>query len=213
MSSSIFFKAKDYLPANIDCILFPCKETFLVGDEIGIEAIVQNTKNILVNFVTKINGHEVEETGFISNKKLVIKPKCSGKYTFEVYAKNIKCEEGFDTKKEFSIYVHEATPVTGTKITVDTESIKVNHEVNFWAESTGGKDVCYEFYLMEKGNWVKAQSYSKKRYYTFIPFSKGIIELWYLRKVSIKELVMKITVKWNLQFSIIIKKSKRAFFL
>lgn len=188
IDSSVFFKAKDYLPANIDCILYPCKETFLIGDEIGIEAIVQNTKNILVNFVTKINGHEVEETGFISNKKLVIRPKCSGKYTFEVYAKNIKCEDGFDTKKEFSIYVHEATPVTGTKITVDTDEIKINHEVNFWAESTGGKDVCYEFYLMEKGNWVKAQSYSKKRYYTFIPFSEGTYRVMVLAKSFYKRI-------------------------
>lgn len=182
VDSSIFLKVKDYLPGNIDYILFPCKELFLVGDEIELEAVVQNTKNILINFVTKINGHEVEETGFMKNKKLVVKPKCSGKYTFEVYAKNVKCESGFDTKRDITIYVHEATPVTGTKIKIDKEPIKINTEVNFWAESTGGKDVCYEFYLMEKGNWVKAQSYSKKRYYTFIPFSKGKYRVMVLAK-------------------------------
>lgn len=182
VDSSIFLKVKDYLPGNIDYILFPCKELFLVGDEIDLEAVVQNTKNILINFVTKINGHEVEETGFMKNKKLVVKPKCSGKYTFEVYAKNVKCESGFDTKRDITIYVHEATPVTGTKIKIDKEPIKINTEVNFWAESTGGKDVCYEFYLMEKGNWVKAQSYSKKRYYTFIPFSKGKYRVMVLAK-------------------------------
>lgn len=180
--SSLFINIKDYIAASIDYILLPCKETFLVGDKIDVEAIVQNTKNVLVNFATKINGHEVEETGFMNNKKLVVKPKCAGKYTFEVYAKNIKCEGMYDTKKEVSIYVHEATPVTDTKITVGKEGIIQNKEVNFWAESSGGKDVCYEFYLMEKGNWVKAQSYSKKRYYTFIPFSKGKYKVMVLAK-------------------------------
>ena len=172
VQSNLFLRVKDYLPATIDYILLPCRDVFLVDDIIDVEAIVQNTKNVLVNFVTKINGHEVEETGFVQNKKIEVKPKCSGKYTFEVYAKNFKCESEFDTKKEINIYVHEAIPVTGTKIVVDKNEIKLNKEVNFWAESVGGKDVCYEFYLMEKGNWVKAQSYSKKRYYTFIPFYK-----------------------------------------
>ncbi|MBP1890721.1 hypothetical protein J2Z53_002333 [Clostridium moniliforme] len=182
VQSNLFLRVKDYLPATIDYILLPCRDVFLVDDVIDVEAIVQNTKNILVNFVTKINGHEVEETGFVENKKIQFKPKCSGKYTFEVYAKNIKCENEFDTKKEINIYVHEAIPVTGTKITFDKNDIKINKEVNFWAESIGGKDVCYEFYLMEKGNWVKAQSYSKKRYYTFIPFSKGTYKIMVLAK-------------------------------
>ncbi|MGG7079249.1 triple tyrosine motif-containing protein [Clostridium sardiniense] len=182
VDSSVFLKVKDYLPGNIDYILLPCRELFLVGDEIEVEAVVQNTKNILINFVTKINGHEVEETGFMKNKKIVVKPKCAGKYTFEVYAKNVKCEGEFDTKRDINIYVHEAIPVTGTKIKIDKEPIKINTEVNFWAESVGGKDVCYEFYLMEKGNWVKAQSYSKKRYYTFIPFSKGKYRVMVLAK-------------------------------
>lgn len=182
VQSNLFLRVKDYLPATIDYILLPCRDVFLVDDTIDVEAIVQNTKNVLVNFVTKINGHEVEETGFVQNKKIEVKPKCSGKYTFEVYAKNVKCESEFDTKKEINIYVHEAIPVTGTKIVVDKNEIKLNKEVNFWAESVGGKDVCYEFYLMEKGNWVKAQSYSKKRYYTFIPFSKGTYRIMVLAK-------------------------------
>ncbi|MDQ0150648.1 triple tyrosine motif-containing protein [Eubacterium multiforme] len=182
VQSNLFLRVKDYIPATIDYILLPCRDVFLVDDTIDVEAIVQNTKNVLVNFVTKINGHEVEETGFVQNKKIEVKPKCAGKYTFEVYAKNIKCESEFDTKKEINIYVHEAIPVTGTKIVVDKNEIKLNKEVNFWAESVGGKDVCYEFYLMEKGNWVKAQSYSKKRYYTFIPFSKGTYRIMVLAK-------------------------------
>ena len=69
-------------------ILLPNKNNYLVDDIIDIEVIVQNTKNVLIRYVTKINGYEIEDTGFIDSKKLQINPKCSGKYTIEMYAKN-----------------------------------------------------------------------------------------------------------------------------
>lgn len=183
----VYIKAKDYLPGDIDYILLPHRSHYLVGDLLEVETIVQNTRSILVRYVTKINGHLVEDTGFIQSKKIKIKPKCSGKYTFEVYAKNIKCEEEFDSKKDISIYVSEATPVTDTQITCDRESIKCNEEVTFKVASVGGKDVCYEFYIMEKGNWVKTQSYSKKDYYTFIPFLRGEYKVMVLSKSFYKK--------------------------
>ncbi len=73
--------------AEIDYVFTFTKRIYLVGDLIELETIVQNTKNILLRYVTKINGHEVEDTGFIESKRLRVKPKCSGKYTFEIYAK------------------------------------------------------------------------------------------------------------------------------
>lgn len=183
----IYVRAKEYLPGEIDYILLPNKSSYLVGDLIDIEAIVQNTRSILIRYVTKINGHLVEDTGFIQNKKIKLKPKCSGKYTFEVYSKNVKCEEEFDSKKEVSIYVSEATPVTNTKILCDREEVVCNNEVTFKVTSVGGKDVCYEFYIMEKGNWIKTQSYSKKNYYTFIPFLKGEYRVMVLAKSFYKK--------------------------
>ena len=183
----IYVRAKEYLPGEIDYILLPNKSSYLVGDLIDIEAIVQNTRSVLIRYVTKINGHLVEDTGFIQNKKIQLKPKCSGKYTFEVYSKNIKCEEEFDSKKEVSIYVSEATPVTNTKILCDREEVVCNNEVTFKVTSVGGKDVCYEFYIMEKGNWIKTQSYSKKNYYTFIPFLKGEYRVMVLAKSFYKK--------------------------
>ena len=45
--------------------------------------------------------------------------------------------------------------------------------MTFSVKSSGGRDVCYEFYVMEAGDWIKVQEYSKKNYYTFIPFTKG----------------------------------------
>lgn len=183
----IYVRAKEYLPGEIDYILLPNKSSYLVGDLIDIEAVVQNTRSVLIRYVTKINGYLVEDTGFIQNKKIQLKPKCSGKYTFEVYSKNIKCEEEFDSKKEVSIYVSEATPVTNTKILCDREEIVCNEEVTFKVTSVGGKDVCYEFYIMEKGNWIKTQSYSKKDYYTFIPFLRGEYRVMVLAKSFYKK--------------------------
>ena len=183
----IYVRAKEYLPGEIDYILLPNKSSYLVGDLIDIEAVVQNTRSVLIRYVTKINGYLVEDTGFIQNKKIQLKPKCSGKYTFEVYSKNIKCEEEVDSKKEVSIYVSEATPVTNTKILCDREEIVCNEEVTFKVTSVGGKDVCYEFYIMEKGNWIKTQSYSKKDYYTFIPFLRGEYRVMVLAKSFYKK--------------------------
>ena len=183
----VYLKVREYVPGEIDYILINNKDQYLVGDNIELEVITQNTKNVLMKYVTKINGHVVEETDFIKNKKLKVKPKCSGKYTFEVYAKNVKCEEEYDNKKDISLYVAESTPVISTKILSDNREFKVNKEATFRVESTGGKDVCYEFYIMERGNWVKAQSFSRKNYYTFIPFIGGEYRIMVLAKSYYKK--------------------------
>ena len=40
---------------------------------------------------------------------------------------------------------------------------------------------------MEKGNWVRVQSYSRKNYYTFVPFSTGIYRILVLSKSYYKK--------------------------
>ena len=182
-----YLKVRDYLPGKIDYILLPHKDHYIVGDTIEVESIVQNTKSVLMKYITKINGYIVEDTGYIVNKRFKGKLPCAGKYTFEVYAKNEKCQGEFDSKKEFNIYVSEAVPVTNTKISLDKEVVEVNQEVTFSVDSIGGKDVCYEFYIMEKGNWIKAQSYGRKKYYTFIPFLKGEYRVMVLAKSFYKK--------------------------
>lgn len=172
-STSLFIQAKDYVAADIDYILLSSKEMYLVGDIINIETIVKNTKYVLTKFVTKINGYEVESTGFIGEKSIKIKPKCPGKYTFTIYAKNIKSTEEYDSKKEVSIYVHEVVSVNSTKLQLSSNSLKIGEEITFEAISKGGKEVCYEFYIMINGEWILAQGYSRKNYYTFIPFKAG----------------------------------------
>lgn len=167
------FKVKEYLEAEIEYILVPLKGYFLVGDAIEIEAISQNTKETLIKYVTKINDQIVEETDFIESKKIVFTPQCSGKYVIELFAKNRKCKDEFDTKRDVKIYVNEAPPITDTKIICDKNTFKANEEVTFNASSNGGKEVCYEYYLMRDGNWNLMQKYSRKKYYSFIPFKQG----------------------------------------
>ena len=183
----LFVKVKDYQEAEIDYVLLSQNEFYLVGDTIEIETIAQNTKNVLLRYITKINGHEVEDTGYIKSKTLKVKPKCPGKYTFEIYAKNVLCKDEFDTKKEAIIYVNEATPVTNTKITLNSDNIIEGKETTFEVSSEGGKEVCYEFYIMEKGNWVRVQAYSRKNYYTFFPFAQGYYKILVLSKSYYKK--------------------------
>ena len=183
----LYLKAKEYIPGEIDYVLLPNKNNYLIDDIIDTEVIVQNTKNVLIRYVTKINGYEVEDTGFINNKKLQINPKCSGKYTIDIYAKNVKCEGEYDSKKKISFYVLERAPIINTKITLEKDVVNVNKEITFIAESNGGKEVCYEFYIMENDNWVKVQSYSRKNRYTFIPFLKGNYKIMVLAKSFYKK--------------------------
>ncbi len=60
----------------------------MVGDTISLQVISENTKDTLVNYVLKIDGHLVEQTDFVEHKNYEIKPKCSGTYLIELLAKN-----------------------------------------------------------------------------------------------------------------------------
>ena len=186
-SKSLFIEVKDYIPAEIDYILINSKEHYLVGDIISLESIIKNTNSILTKFVTKINGSEIENTGFIEEKTIKIKPKCAGKYTFSIYAKNKKSTEEYDSKKEISVYVSEVKPVNTTKLYISDNNIDIGKEVTFKATSKDGKQVCYEFYIMINGEWILAQPYSRKNYYTFIPFKSGVYRVLVLTKSFYKK--------------------------
>jgi hypothetical protein len=183
----VYLKAMEYLPGEIDYIILPYKETHLIGETIEFECIIQNTQNVLVKYETKINGHSIEQTEFSKNKKLRLIPKIAGKYTIEVYAKNIKCTSEYDSKKQINLYVSEAPPVIETNIITNTLEGHINEELTFEAVSRGGKDVCYEFYLMENNEWRKVQAYSRKHYYNFIPYTQGKYKLLALAKSYYKK--------------------------
>ncbi|MPQ43365.1 triple tyrosine motif-containing protein [Clostridium tarantellae] len=175
-------KVKEYIEGKIQHILVPSKGYFLVGDKIELEAILTNTNETLIKYVTKINEQIVEETNYINNNKITVVPKCSGKYEIELYAKNKKCKNGFDNKREVKFYINDALPVTNTKISANKAIYKLNEELNFITTSNGGAAVCYEYYIMINGSWKLVQRYSRKNYYTFRPFIPGQYRLLVLAK-------------------------------
>lgn len=185
--SIVHIEVFNYMPAVIEHVLSPAKENYIVGDTILYTVIVQNTKQTLLRYVLSINGQKVEETDFVRDKKYVFTPKCSGVYTLEIYAKNEESDKDFDTKKEIMLKVNDALPITNTKIHFDEPKISINDSVTFSVTSEGGKDVVYQFYTMNKGDWNLIQDYSKKNYYSFIPFSKGTYRILALSKSSLKK--------------------------
>ncbi|MCY6484398.1 triple tyrosine motif-containing protein [Clostridium aestuarii] len=183
----IHIDAYDYIPAKIDYILMDPKEYYLLGEQVVFNVITQDTCDTLLKYKLEINGHKVEETDYVRNKRYILKPKCSGRYVVKVCAKNTESRKEFDSIKEATIVVREAPPITNTKLKCDRLEFVCNDPVTATAESTGGKDVIYEFYLMEKGEWILTQKYSKKNYYTFIPFVKGMYKILVLAKSSYKK--------------------------
>lgn len=186
--SIAYINCYEYIPAKIDYILTPNKEYYLVGDAIVLEAAMENTNSSLIKYNIRINGREVEKSDFIQEKKFGFTPRCAGRYVVDIMAKNISSTAEYDSKKSLVFNVLEAPPITNCKINIDKEEFKCNESINFTVSSQGGKDTIYEFYLMEKGDWKLIQKYSKKSYYTFIPFRKGFYKLLALTKSSHKKI-------------------------
>jgi hypothetical protein len=185
--SIIYIDVFDYIPAVIEQILLPAKEHYVVGDIIASRIIAQNTSKILFKYVLSINGHKVEETDFLKASRYEITPKCSGLYTLEVFAKNEESDKEFDSKKYVKLDISEALPITNTKIQFERTKLMINKAVTFTTCSEGGREVLYQFYLMEKGDWILVQDFSRTSHYTFIPFSIGSYRLLVLCKSRYKK--------------------------
>jgi hypothetical protein len=173
---------QEYAPAKIDYIIMPPKKQYVVSDTVAMEAIVQNTTNVLLKYILKINNHVIEETGFVESKKYEFIPKCSGVYSVVILAKNVISDAPYDSKNEIRVKVEEAQTIRNTKIEHDRENIICGESVTFSVSFEGGKGVLIEFYIMEEGAWQLVQSSSKKNYYTFIPYNKGFYRVLALTK-------------------------------
>lgn len=185
--SVIYIDVFDYMPAVIEQILLPAKEHYIVGDTIVSSVIAQNTSKILFKYVLSINGHKVEEIDFQRASNYELTPKCSGSYTLEVFAKNEESDKEFDSKKDIKLNICEALPITNTKIQCERTKLLINKAISFNACTEGGSEVLYQFYLMEKGDWILVQNFSRKNQYTFIPFSTGNYRLLVLCKSRYKK--------------------------
>lgn len=172
----------EFIPAEIDYILMPSKENYMVGDKIKFDVITQRTEDTLVKYLLKINKHTVEETDYLDKKSYLLEPKCRGEYILEIMAKDKGSNQVFDSKKVIKLDVIDAVPVANTKILRDKINLQVNQGTIFTVKADGGKDLHYEFYLMERGQWNLVQKYSKMNYYTFMPYKQGTYKLLALVK-------------------------------
>lgn len=184
----MYFSALKYIPAKIDYVLVPSNEYYIVGDTIELNIIARNTSNILNKFILKVNNRIIEETNYENAVKYKLKPRYEGIYTVEIYAKNVKSNKDYDCKKQIKIVINEGLPVTNTTIECDKAEAKVNEVISFSVSSNGGKEVEYEFYLMEKNDWILVQKYSRKSFYSFIPFTKGKYKILVLAKSQLKRI-------------------------
>lgn len=176
------FNVQEFVPGTLDYILMDAKEYYRIKDKIVLDVIAENTSNTYVKYALTINDRIVEETSYGISKRYCFIPKVSGKYIVDIYSKNKLSQKEYDCKKQVKILVHDTLPVTDIKIKASVPIIYVNNGVDFFVESSGGRDVVYEFYLMERGEWKRVQSYSKKNFYSFIPFAEGIHKILVLAK-------------------------------
>ncbi|SUY47925.1 triple tyrosine motif-containing protein [Clostridium putrefaciens] len=180
------FNVNEYVKGNIEYVLINPKEYYMVGDTVDLEVVSENTKDTLIKYILTVDGHLIEETSFVKNKKYIFKPRYGGSYLVEIQGKSVYCKKGYDSKKQVKIKVHDALPVMNTKLFIDKTNICINKPVVLRVENEGGIDVSYEFYIMEQGEWRKVQGYSKKDYYAFIPFLQGKYKVLVLTKSSYK---------------------------
>lgn len=173
---------QEYAPAKIDYIIMPPNKEYVVSDTVAMEVIVQNTTNVLLKYILKINNNVIEETDFVESKKYEFVPKCSGIYSVVILAKNTVSDALYDCKNEVMVKVDEAHPARNTKIGLDREAVIRGESVTFTVSFEEGKGVLIEFYIMENGTWKLVQSSSKKNYYTFIPYNKGLYKVLALTK-------------------------------
>lgn len=175
--SEITVQVLDYIPAKINHIFPKVKDYYMVGEKININVITMNTKNTLVKYVIKLNGRKVEQINFGLEKSYEIVPKCAGDYEIIIYSLNKDSYDKFDDKRIIKFPVRDAKPITEMTIKCDRELPKINEAVTFNVDCTGGKCVIYEFYIRRGSEWKLVQKYSRKSFYTFMPFEKGNYEI------------------------------------
>lgn len=182
-----YVEAMEYIPANIDYVLKPYNDHYMLGDKIELLVVSENTRDTLNKYKLFLNERLIEETEYVSDSKYTVKPRSIGKYEVQIYAKNKKSHKEFDSSRMIYFDVFDTLPVTDTCIECNKIKPKINESVDFKVTCKGGKKVVYEFYLFENGEWSIVQKYSRKSYYSFMPFKKGEYKILALCKSQYKK--------------------------
>jgi len=185
--SIVTVEAYEFIPAEIDYVLMDEDKKYVVGERVELTMVARNTNNLVFNYLLRINGHDTEETGYVKNSRYSFLPRCGGYYTIEVKCKNIDSTKDYDSKRDIRVKIHEVLPIINVGINSDVTEFYRNEPINFTAFCEGGKEVMFEFYLMEQGEWNLVQKYSRKNYYTFMPFNSGKYKVLALLKSNLKQ--------------------------
>lgn len=176
------FRVLDYRPASIEYVLKSASSGYIVGKNICFETITDRNNETLCKYKVFIDGNFVEEVEYDYNKQFVFVPRCAGKYSFHFLVKNEMSTAEYDGLKVVQLFVQEEVNIENIRIVCDKETIVEGDPVTFFAECDGEASPLYEFYMMTKGEWRKVQGYSRKNYYTFIPFKADVYRFLMLCK-------------------------------
>lgn len=166
----------------IKYILVDPKDKYAINEDIVFTVLTENPKNILTKYKLYIDEVLIEEIGYKEACEFVFLPRCIGTYRFEFYVKKNESTKKFDEVMEYTLNVDYSKPIERIDLECDKEFIRCNEDVTFTANSLGGKNVLYEFYILQDGIWKTVQRYGRKNFYTMMPFKKGYYKILVLAK-------------------------------
>lgn len=164
------FKVLDYRPATMSYVLKSAQNGYSVGKSIYFETISSYNKNTLCRYKVFIDGNFVEEIEYSFNKKFAFIPRCGGRYEFHFLVKDEMSSAEYDDIRIMELFIQEEVNIENIRLVCDKEIIRQGEPITFFAECDGEAAPLYEFHMMVKGEWKMVQNYSRKNYYTFIPF-------------------------------------------
>lgn len=166
----------------IKYILVGPRKNYCVGSQIVFTLLSESEVNTVSKYKLYIDNKLSEELPYNHNKTFIIYPTYPGEYRIEFYSKYDNSNTEYMDKKVHKLYVREADPIESMGISCDRTVIKCREDVTFMTTVKGGRNVVYEFYIFRDGNWCLVQEYSKKSYYTLMPFKEGACKLLVLAK-------------------------------
>lgn len=166
----------------IKYILVNPKDKYAIDEEIVFTILTENPKNTLTKYKLYIDEVLIEEIGYKESSEFSFLPRCIGTYRFEFYVKKKESTKKFDEVVDYTLNVDYSKPIERIDLECDKEFIRCNEDVTFTTNTLGGKNVLYEFYILKDDNWELVQKYSKKNFYTLIPFKKGYYKILVLAK-------------------------------
>lgn len=166
----------------IKYILVDPKDKYAIEEEIVFTILTENPKNTLTKYKLYIDEVLIEEIRYKESSEFSFLPRCIGTYRFEFYVRKKDSTSKFDEVVDYTLNVDYSKPIEQIELDCDKEFIRCNEDVTFTANTLGGKNVLYEFYILKDDNWELVQKYSKKNFYTMIPFKKGYYKILVLAK-------------------------------